>query len=123
MKAKVLDLGMEIGNSPAVVGLDYGLNKLIIRYSPDVQSDDVNIVFEHPRGFQCLDEGDLLNYWKDELLAKNWLFEIFEGGWLDLQESSGGFISKAMEYREFLICGFDDCVSVISNNPPIVVAT
>ena len=78
----------------------------------------LKVVFDTPRGFRCLDEGDLLEFWQGKRMIENWLFEISEGGWLDYEDKRGGFISKAMGYREFLITGVDDCVSVINDEPP-----
>ena len=55
------------------------------------------------------------------MMINDWLFEIESGGWLDREDAAGGFISKALGFKEFLITGINDCVSVISSNEPIIV--
>lgn len=119
MQAKVLDAEIELGNSPVITGLSYDLEKLLISFDPGITGiAPVEIIFRNPRGFRCLDEGGMFDLWNSRLFVENWLFEITEGGWLDLESQREGFLSKHLGYREFLICGVDDCVSVISNNPP-----
>ncbi len=119
MQAKVLDAGLVLGKTPVVMGLHYDLEKLIITYDPDIPDKRLEIIFGSPRGFRCLDESDLINFWEHKIMVQNWLFEIVEGGWLDHEARREGFISKDFGYKEFLICGADDCVSVISNDPPL----
>ena len=55
------------------------------------------------------------------MMINDWLFEIESGGWLGREDAAGGFISKALGFKEFLITGINDCVSVISSNEPIIV--
>ena len=70
VKAKVLETVIESFHSPVVAGLSFRakLNRLIIYYHSDGNGDiDYEIVFENPRGFKLLDEGDMCNYWENEL--------------------------------------------------------
>ena len=106
VKARVLETAINSFHSPVVAGLNYRikLNKLIIYYHSDGNEDiDYEIIFENPRGFKLLDEGDMNNYWEDEMMINDWLFEIESGGWLDREDAAGGFISKALGFKEFLI--------------------
>jgi hypothetical protein len=119
MNAQALEAGIIVGKYPLVTGLHYDLENLIISYDPDVPSKALEIIFHRPRGFRCLDEGDLHHLWKDRFLVENWFFEVFEGGWLDHEATRDGFLSKIVGYKEFFICGVDDCISVISNDPPL----
>ncbi len=123
VKARVLETVIEHFHSPVVAGLSYRIknSRLIIYYHSNGNEDiDYVITFENPRGFKVLDEGDMYSYWENEELIKHWLFEIESGGWLDREDDAGGFISKALGFREFLITGIDDCVSVISHGEPTV---
>ena len=125
MVARVLETIIEQFNKPVVAGLDYTINpsRLIIHYHSNGNEDiNYDIVFEQPRGFKCLDEGDMVNYWENKQLVDNWLFEIISGGWLDQEDNAGGFCSKALGFREFLITGVDDCVSILSNREPIIIS-
>ena len=124
VNASVLKTSINKFRSPVVAGIHYEakIGKLIIYYHSDGDKDiDYEIVFEQPRGFKMLDEGDMLNYWGNQEMIGNWLFEIKSGGWLDTEDNAGGFASKLLGFREFLIGGVDDCISVISNKEPIIV--
>ncbi|UOQ74501.1 hypothetical protein [Hymenobacter cellulosilyticus] len=124
MEARVLTTPIEQFKRPVVAGLDYRIrpHQLVIYYHSNGGKDiDYDIIFEQPRGFKCLDEGDMVTYWESRLLVDNWLFEILGGGWLDREDAQGGFSSKALGFREFLITGVDDCISVLSNEEPIIV--
>ena len=118
IKANLLDVGITVGKSPFVKELFYDLETLVITLDPDVSGKILRVIFDTVRGFRCLDEGDLLDFWADKFIQANWFFEITADGWLDYEDERGGFISKALGYREFLICGVDDCVSVLAGEPP-----
>jgi hypothetical protein len=119
VKAKLLDAGIVFGKNPLVREVYYDLEKLVITIDSDNSGQILQVVFDNVRGFRCLDEGDLLDFWDNEFMTDNWLFEILSGGWLDQEDKREGFLSKTLEFREFLICGVHDCVSVITNTPPI----
>ncbi|PJJ59073.1 hypothetical protein [Hymenobacter chitinivorans] len=121
METRILTTPIAQLRNPVVAGLDFRIKppQLLIYYHSDGGKDiDYDIVFDNPRGFKCLDEGDMINYWENPLLVDNWLFEILSGGWLDMEDSAGGFSSKALGFREFLITGMDDCISVLSQQEP-----
>jgi len=125
MVARVLETIIKQFRNPVIAGLSYSTNPhlLVINYHSNGNKDiDYDVIFEQPRGFKCLNEGDMINYWESKQLADNWLFEIMSGGWLDQEDHAGGFSSKALGFREFLIMGVDDCVSVISNKEPIIIS-
>jgi hypothetical protein len=119
MKVIVLDPGIPLGKGPFIKRLSYDLETLLISVNPDTEGSLIEVTFEQPRGFRCLDEGDMLNYWTERIVLDNWFFEVLEGGWMDHEATRDGFISKTFGYREFLICGIDDCVSVLSKAPPL----
>ncbi|MCC3158226.1 hypothetical protein LJ737_13340 [Hymenobacter sp. 15J16-1T3B] len=128
IQAKALQTAIASFNRPVVAGIQYSAKsqRLIIEFRSNGNEDvDYEIIFEHTRGFKLLDEGDLLNYWealwKTKMLPHDALFEIESGGWLDMEDQAGGFSSKFLGFREFLITGEDDCVLVISNDEPLIV--
>ena len=118
IKAELLDTEIVLGDNPFVKEVFYNLESLVITLDPDTSGKTLRVIFDTVRGFRCLDEGDLLDFWANEFIQANWFFEITAGGWLDYEDERGGFISKALGYREFLICGVDDCVSVLAGEPP-----
>jgi len=120
MKVSVLDSPVPVGRRPQVCSLRYDLDSLVIDFDPDADGAQLAITFESPRGFRCLDEGDLTRYWAHSELVDNWLFRIDEGGWLTDEAKGHLEISVAFGYQEYLICGVDDCVTVLANAPPTV---
>jgi len=82
----------------------------------------VRLVFKYALGFRVLDERDLGEFWKDYHTGNGWLYEVHEGGWLELELQRGRFCSTSMvpELREFLVV-CDKCVSVLAVGPPEIV--
>jgi hypothetical protein len=81
MKFTAIDSPLPMGKYPDVVGLYYDGHLTIIIDPGCEGSDRIQVHFEKPRGFRCVDEGDL-SYWDDPKLVENWFFEITDGGWL-----------------------------------------
>jgi len=77
------------------------------------------VVFNRPAGFRVLDERDLCEFWDKYHERNGWLYEVHEGGWLELETARPLFNSQSFYtgLREFLIVD-DQCVSVLSVNPP-----
>ncbi|MBK8924753.1 MAG: hypothetical protein IPM74_02330 [Crocinitomicaceae bacterium] len=93
--------------------LYYNLDELRIIYkcSP---IDQYEIIFPRPIGFRCLDEGDLCSYWSQEVFSGKNIYKIIEGGWTDLEELTGGFLTKRTRgCDEYFVCGENDCVNVL----------
>ena len=120
MKASVLEIGVPIGKAPVVKEIRSDFDHLVILFDPDYDGVELEITFDNPVGFRCLDEGDLLEYWDQQLFVDHWIFEITAGGWKDQESLRKGFISQHRGCREFFICGIDDCVNVLANNPPMI---
>jgi len=77
--------------------------------------------FEECVGFRVLDELDLTEFWSECSLKVGWLFEVYQGGWKDLENVRPSFYRGRLEWmREFLVVGSDACVSVIAKAPPQV---
>ena len=52
MEAKVIDAGIVLGKSPAVVGLTYDLEKLVIDLDPDVPGKNLKSCFRYSTWLQ-----------------------------------------------------------------------
>ena len=81
-----------------------------------------HVVFSYPVGFRVLDSSDL-----SDLLTRCrdkgvWLWEVTQGGWLELERQRQRFSSAATfkELKEFLIIDYQ-CVSVLSVEPPRII--
>ena len=106
--------------SPDVFRVDYD-GKLRILLSFENSKNPIHVVFESLRGYRVLDEGDLLEFWEPDSRADGWLWKVIKGGWLDLESTRSGFVSGLTGiYDEYLILGQNECVSVISNSPPVI---
>lgn len=83
------------------------------------------VEFEVGVGLRILDELDLAGIWMGtdrSILRGSWLFEVEAGGWFDLESTRDDFHKKhEAPIREFLISGYQECVSVFSGNAPKVV--
>lgn len=83
------------------------------------------IEFGDDVGLRILSELDLASMWMDadrEVLKATWLFEVHAGGWLELESTRSDFYTKhEAPVREFLIAGYQECVSVLSRQGPTVI--
>jgi hypothetical protein len=119
MKSAVIESPLPMGKYPDIIDLHYA-GHLTIRIDPGIGKGQIEVFFDKPHGFRCLDEGDL-SYWDDKTLVDNWFFEITDGGWLRLEHGGQlGISSTTPQMREFLICSSNDCVTVLSPSPPIL---
>jgi hypothetical protein len=94
--------------------------KLVI----DIQGEGfqfARVVFIRPVGFRVLEERELCEYWEKYHEGNGWLYEVEEGGWLELEATRPYF--NAPSYfpglREFLLVD-DTCISVFCTTPPQV---
>lgn len=83
------------------------------------------VEFEVDAGLRILEELDLAGMWLGtdrSVLRASWLFEVEAGGWFDLESTRDDFYKKhEAPIREFLIAGYQECVSVFSSSAPKVV--
>lgn len=106
---------------PELARIEYESGKLTIRAY--VGGRQVALVhFESVEGFRVLDEGDLLEFWPTCCWSRGkWLWEVHEGGWLELESTRAGFVGERYkEAAEYLLVGANECVSVISHDRPVV---
>jgi hypothetical protein len=82
------------------------------------------VEFEDDTGLRILGESDLAGMWMgsdSEALKETWLFEVRAGGWFELESTREDFYTKhESPVREFLIAGYQGCVSVFSRLGPKV---
>lgn len=106
---------------PELARIEYDAGKLTI--GAFAEGRQIALVqFESVEGFRVLDEGDLLEFWPTCSWSRGkWLWEIHEGGWLELESTRPGFVSeKYKRAAEYLVLGENECVSVISHDRPVV---
>ena len=77
------------------------------------------VKFEHVAGLRMLHELDLASLWleaENAALSSSWLFHVDSGGWLELESTRQDFYTQHELHkpREFLIAGFQECLSVLS---------
>ena len=82
-------------------------------------SSFARVVFHRPAGFRVLDEGDLCEFWNTYSQPNGWLYQVEEGGWLELEShrklfNSPDFFPGLVEY--FLVD--EMCISVLAVQPP-----
>lgn len=119
MKAKKLETIISEFKDPVIVALNYDLKKLTIHYEAN-ENEDFTLTFESPAGFRCLDERDLMDYWEHQVFTQNWMLEVFEGGWLEMEKTRGMLSHQVHELREFLVVGMDECITVLATSEPLI---
>lgn len=111
-----------LDTKPEITRVDYDLHNLVVHIEPTYDAEPIVVTFDSSLGFRVLDEGNLLEFWDHFNLKDGWLFQISSGGWYDLESKRNGFVSQYhSDVREYLIIGVNECVSVLSVEPPKVV--
>ncbi len=77
------------------------------------------VIFVGVDGIRILDEGDLCSFW-GRSKPRGWLWQIESGGWRDLEQRRGDYLSGDSGYTEYLLGGLDECVGVFAFDPPTV---
>lgn len=88
----------------------------------DIQGEGfafARVVFRRTVGFRVLDERDLYEFWDTYSEPNGWLYEVEEGGWLELESQRPSFTSLevCVGLREYLVVD-EKCVSVLTAQPP-----
>jgi hypothetical protein len=80
------------------------------------------VEFRRPAGFRVLDERDLCEFWNTYSEPNGWLYEVEEGGWLELETHRPLFNSPDFHpgLREYLLVD-DKCISVLAVDPPDII--
>ena len=83
--------------------------------------------FKLVSGMRMLHELDLASWWIQiprEARSTGWLYQVKAGGWFAFESSRLDFYSQHEEPdSEYLVAGYDDCLSVFSGLPPVIVAS
>ena len=76
-------------------------------------------VFRAVVGFRVLDERDLCEFWNEHSEPNGWLYEVAEGGWMELEKQRQWFSSPEIfsDLREYLLVD-NMCVSVLCRATP-----
>ena len=91
-----------------------------LRVRVELEPGGTIVHFPDATGFRLLDEGDLLEFWPlPGAKGMGWVFEVLGGGWLELESTRSGFLSKSVAgMKEYLVVTGSDCLSVFSFGPP-----
>ena len=104
---------------PKIVNINYDQWRLTITLKFLKKVNPVYVTFDNIIGFRVLDEGDLLEFWDNDLRLNSWFWNVEKGGWTDLEKSRSGFVSGSHNNStEYLIIGINDCISIIANDKP-----
>ena len=90
----------------------------------DIQGESliwIRITFRDPIGFRVLDERDLCEFWDSYSTRSGWLYEVFEGGWRELEMTRERLVSHSMvpDLKEFLLVD-DKCINVLCADSPTI---
>jgi hypothetical protein len=121
-KCKVFEASLRY-KQKVVRALHYDGVSLVIDIQGERKFSFARVIFHKPIGFRVLDERDLTEFWTNYNEKNGWLYEVMEGGWLELETMRERFASQAMfenEFKEYLLVD-DKCVSVLSSTPPEIV--
>jgi hypothetical protein len=78
------------------------------------------ITFVNVQGFRYLDEGDMLTFPFPKDATRHFLHEINSGGWRDQETAFGNSVSFD-DASEYLVATQNECLSVLSNEPPVLI--
>lgn len=81
------------------------------------------VEFDAVIGLRMLDELDLASTWQGvpaDVLKSSWLLAVKSGGWFELEATRPDFYTQHVLQKptEFLVAGFQDCVSVLALSVP-----
>ena len=99
--------------------LHYDALSLVIDIQGESKFSYARVTFRRPIGFRVLDERDLSEFWKTYNEKNGWLYEVVEGGWMELesQRKMSSLFMFEGKLREYLFVD-EKCVSVISTTAP-----
>jgi hypothetical protein len=123
-KVKEFDINFSNKSNPEIFNINYDLWTLKITLSFNDHPSPVYLIFKNVVGFRVLDEGNLLEFWDSDVRVPGWIWKIESGGWFELEKLRSGFLlpNHSITHNEYLISGINDCVSVISESEPIIIA-
>ncbi|HEY4309140.1 MAG TPA: hypothetical protein VGN12_06775 [Pirellulales bacterium] len=95
---------------------------LVIRIQA-VGPSTLRVIFHNPVWFRVLDERDLCEFWDNYHEGNGWLYEVEQGGWLELEKKRPLFNSHVVVkgLREYLLVD-DQCVSILTVEHPEIIS-
>jgi hypothetical protein len=113
-------------DSIKIVGLEWvASDGLTVTIKSKRTGRGCKVHFESVAGVRMLDELNLASWWLTpprQALARSWLHQVTSGGWYDFEATRSDFYSQHEEkLPEYLITGFQECLSVFSHTQPVVV--
>ena len=77
------------------------------------------VTVAQPAGIRVLDERDLCEFWKNYHRGIGWMYEVLEGGWMELECKRALFNSPDFlpGLKEYLVVD-EFCISIMSTSPP-----
>jgi hypothetical protein len=124
LKPKVREFNLNFLNNslPEINNINYDLWTLKITLYFSEISRPIYIIFKDIVGFRVLDEGNLLEFWDNEVRTSGWIWKVESGGWFELEKLRSGFLAQyhGNSHNEFLISGINDCISIIAESDPVI---
>lgn len=103
---------------------EFGLKVTISTWRDIEQQIGIEYLFSDFNGFQFLDEGDLLGYWKMPDFRNGYhLYRIIKGGWKSGQITQNGILdvsSAIIELKEYFIATTNGCLTVLAYEKPLI---
>jgi hypothetical protein len=107
---------------PEVTDISFDLWLLRVTLRFDCFEGPIYVEFRDVMGFRVLDEGELTEFWSPDVRPGGWLWQIDQGGWLDLEKTRPFFFAGIGDTPdEYLVAGVNDCVSVLATSVPKIV--
>ncbi len=102
--------------------VQYESGRLTVAVVAPNGNEVATVAFEYVEGFRVLDEGNLLEFWPTCSRQNGWIYQITNGGWLDQESKRDGFLVNINRktFLEYFVIGADNCVNVMSREPPRV---
>jgi hypothetical protein len=109
-----------------IAGVEWGDNDgLTVSIKSKRSSRSCKVYFESAEGIRMLHELNLASWWLSaprQELARSWLHQVKSGGWFDFEATRLDFYSQhETKVPEYLIAGFQECLSVLSISQPVVI--
>ena len=113
-------------DSIKIVGFEWvDCDGLTVTIKSNASGRRCKVQFESVAGIRMLDELNLASWWLTaprQELARSWLHQVTSGGWYSLEATRSDFYSQHEKtMSEYLITGFQECLSVFSHAQPVIV--
>ncbi len=116
--------------------ISYRPSQALVLQVGTAEVGDIELRFEPTIGFRVLDELQLCEFWSDYHMKNGWLWQVNEGGWIELEQMRDSFLAAELSesaaqkmeqkvaeqnrLREYLVVSLTSCVSVMTVGPPTI---